>query len=104
MLVIGISPFALGFGAAAWRAGRHGEHDASRERAGRGRGDHPRRAASGFIGLAIFTFLWNAIAFPIAGVMVFEIWKSGEWLGLFVLLFPAIGLLMIWATLVSGFN
>jgi hypothetical protein len=53
-------------------------------------------AGSGVIGLWIFTVLWNAIAFPIALLTVPELVKSGEWLGLLVLLFPLIGLLMLW--------
>lgn len=104
MMVIGFLPFALGFGAVG--LGALGVMVSMVVPEGAADEDEgiASDAASGFIGLAIFTFLWNAIAFPIAGVMVFEIWKSGEWFGLLVLLFPAIGLLMIWATLVSGFN
>jgi len=104
MMVIGFLPFGLGFGAVGLGAlavlvsmmlpeSQPDEDDGITS-----------DAAGSFIGLAIFTFLWNVIAFPIAGVMVLELWKSGEWLGLLVLIFPLIGLLMIWGTVVSGFN
>jgi hypothetical protein len=59
-------------------------------------------AGSGFMALGIFAFLWNAIAFPIAAVMMMEVWKSGDWVVLFVLIFPLIGLLLIWGVINSA--
>lgn len=49
--------------------------------------------------LWIFTFFWNAIAFPIALVAVPDLIRKGEWLGLLVLIFPAIGLLLLWGAI-----
>jgi hypothetical protein len=58
-------------------------------------------AAGGVATLWIFTLLWNAIAFPIAILVLVEALRDGEWGALFVLLFPAIGLLLLLGAVVS---
>jgi hypothetical protein len=103
-LVIGFLPFAVGFGAVGLGAlavmvsivlpEREEDEDEAIN----------SDAAAGFFGLAFFTLLWNSIAFPIAAVMVVDLWNKGEWLGLFVLLFPLIGLLLIWGTINSAIS
>jgi len=54
-------------------------------------------APSGLLGIWIFAFFWNVIAFPIAIVVVPDAVAKGEWAVLFVLLFPIIGVLMLWS-------
>jgi hypothetical protein len=103
-MVVGFLPFAIGFGAVGLGAlgvmvalvlpEREKEEDEAIN----------SDAAAGFFGLAFFTLLWNSLAFPIAAVMVVELWNKGEWLGLLVLLFPLVGLLMIWGTINSAIN
>jgi hypothetical protein len=52
---------------------------------------------SGLGMLWVFTFFWNAISFPIAFLAVPDMVRDGEWLGLIVLLFPLIGVLLLWS-------
>ena len=56
-------------------------------------------APSGVLGLWVFTFFWNVIAFPIAIVVVPDAVAKGEYAVLFVLLFPLIGVLMLWGAI-----
>lgn len=50
------------------------------------------------IGVAAFAALWNVISFPIAGLMVSEMFENGNWLIAIALLFPLIGVgLLAWA-------
>jgi hypothetical protein len=60
-------------------------------------------AASGAGGLWFFAIMWNAIAFPIAILTVPQAIAQGEWLALLVLLFPLIGLLVLWGAIVATF-
>ena len=46
--------------------------------------------------LWIFAFFWNVISFPIALVVVPQAIADGEWAGLLVLLFPLVGVLVLW--------
>jgi hypothetical protein len=46
--------------------------------------------------LWIFAFFWNALAWPIAILALRDIVANGEWLGLLVLLFPLVGVLLVW--------
>lgn len=105
-MVIGFLPFALGFSAVGLGALGVMVSLMMPQRAGDDDEDEAisSDAASGFIGLAIFTFIWNAIAFPIGAVMTMQAVASGDWVMLFVLIFPLIGLLMIWGTINSGIN
>lgn len=61
-------------------------------------------AGSGFVALLVFTVLWNAVSFPVAVLLLPKIIRDGEWAGLFVLLFPLVGLGMLWGTIHSGVN
>ena len=62
------------------------------------------KESSGLAGLWIFTFFWNAISFPIAYLFVPQIIEEGEWVGLFVLLFPLIGTLMLWGAIAGTYR
>jgi len=115
-LLLVFVPFAVGFGGAGLAAfiligrqalgfGRGGGSYALKRARLHG-GDDPRRqslqsAGAGALTLWVFAFFWNVISFPIALIAVPEIVKSGEWLGLLVLLFPLIGLFLIWAAVKS---
>jgi uncharacterized membrane protein len=54
--------------------------------------------------LWVFAFFWNAISFPIAILFVPQVIEEGEWLGLFVLLFPLIGVLIVWGAIMGTVN
>lgn len=54
--------------------------------------------------LWIFAFFWNAMSWPIAFLAVPDIVESGEWLGLLVLLFPLVGLGLLWAAVSVTWN
>lgn len=103
-MMVGFLPFALGFGAVGLGALGVVVSLMIPKRAGDDEEDEAisSDAASGFIGLAAFTFLWNALAFPIGAVVVMEAMRNGEWMMFFVLIFPLIGLLLIWGTINSG--
>ena len=59
------------------------------------------RRSSGLGGQWAFTIMWNAIALPISFIAVPGIWQSGEWIGLIILIFPLIGVLMLWGAISS---
>jgi hypothetical protein len=61
-------------------------------------------AGSGLAVLWIFTLLWNAIAFPIAILVLAQAISNGEWGALFVLLFPLVGALLLLGALVATWN
>jgi hypothetical protein len=48
-----------------------------------------------------FAILWSSIAFPMAGMAMPQIIQRGDWLGYLVLLFPLVGVLLLWAALAS---
>ncbi|MEO5692587.1 MAG: hypothetical protein ABIQ72_05645, partial [Usitatibacter sp.] len=54
---------------------------------------------SGLLTTWFFTIMWNSIAMPIAFLAVPNIIAEGEWVGLLVLLFPLIGVLLLWGAL-----
>jgi hypothetical protein len=100
-LVLFMTPFALGFGG----VGLGALFMFSRMlRGGKDEDRQPTMAAgpgAGAVGLWVFGFFWNVIAFPIALIAVPEMIASGEWLGLLVLVFPLIGLFILWAAIRS---
>ncbi len=53
-------------------------------------------AHQGLIGLWIFALIWNLIAFPMALLVVPDLVRGGQWVGLLVLLFPLVGALLLW--------
>lgn len=58
-----------------------------------------RGPSSGLATTWFFAVLWNAIAMPISFLFVPRIIAEGEWLGLFILVFPLIGVLILWGAL-----
>jgi hypothetical protein len=53
----------------------------------------------------IWAFLWNALAWPGAGYVLYDaLWTSADpnWAGLLILLFPAVGLGVAWGTLTES--
>ena len=125
-LLVFFVPFALAFGGVGVGAlfmmykALSGDGPASarrtRDRTGKAvtqavlaaKGATPNTIASdqrgGMVMLWVFAFFWNSISFPIAFLFVPEIWRSGEWVGLLVLLFPAIGVLLLWGCISSTIN
>lgn len=58
-----------------------------------------RGKSSGLATTWFFAIMWNAIAMPIAFLFVPRIIADEEWVGLFVLIFPLIGVLLLWGAL-----
>jgi hypothetical protein len=54
--------------------------------------------------LWVFAFFWNAMSWPIAFLAVPEIVAEGEWAGLLVLLFPLVGLGLLWGAVAASWN
>jgi len=54
--------------------------------------------------LWVFAFFWNAMSWPIAFLAVPGIVRDGEWVGLLVLLFPLVGLGLLWAAMSATWN
>jgi hypothetical protein len=105
-LLLFLTPFAVCFGAiglgALWLVRRilKEEPQGAGVAKGRARGKPARAAASasnGAGGLWFFAIVWNAIAFPVAAFAIPEGIAEGEWGVLFVLLFPLIGVGVLWA-------
>ena len=55
--------------------------------------------AGGVGALWVFTFFWNVIAFPISILAIPQMWAEGNWIGFLVLLFPLVGVLLLWGAL-----
>ena len=105
-LVLFTIPFALGFGGVGLGAlyvmvrtlfARSSELEAepdplARVQAGGG---------TGVFGIWVFAFFWNVISFPIAFLAVPDAVANGEWLVLLVLIFPLIGVLLLWGAINS---
>src|SRR4029434_10902257 len=58
-----------------------------------------QKAGNGLGGIWFMAIMWNAIAFPIAVLAVPQGIASGEWMVLFVLLFPLVGIGLLWAAI-----
>ena len=54
--------------------------------------------------LWIFAFFWNALSWPIAILALRDIVARGEWLGLLVLLFPLVGVLVLWGAIAASWK
>jgi hypothetical protein len=52
----------------------------------------------------MFALLWNAISWPIAILAVPEMLQGENWIGLLVLLFPFIGLMLLWGAIRMTFG
>jgi hypothetical protein len=100
MFVVGMTPFVFGFGGvgigALWFL-VHSLRESARPSRPRGkRVAVTSDAATGVLGIWVFAFFWNIIAIPVSLLVVPDALRNGEWAVLFVLIFPLIGLLMIW--------
>ena len=100
-MLLFMTPFAFGFGGVGLGALYmfvkllRGEREEDKQ---------PTMAAGpggGALALWVFAFFWNVISFPIALIAVPDILKNGEWLGLLVLIFPLVGLFLLWAAVKS---
>ncbi len=91
-------PFSLGFGGVGVGALYALTRVLQGKRAHRGPGI-ASDARAGIIGLWVFAFFWNVISFPIALLFVPRLIGDGEWMGLFVVLFPLIGLFVLWTAI-----
>lgn len=45
-------------------------------------------------GVWVFAIIWNVISFPVAGAIVPEIVRNGDWEGWLILIFPLVGVLI----------
>jgi hypothetical protein len=103
-LVLFLSIFALvfgGVGVGALFAGVRalfGKKAVEASQRGR-RAQANQQAGVGF--LWIFAFFWNAMSFPIAILVVPDAWREGEYAALLVLLFPLIGVLILWGAIAA---
>lgn len=100
-IVLLLAPFSIAFSAigigALWAAVRIARKDGGRDDGSvrtLARGSAGGNQGAGF--LWVFAILWNAVAFPAAFLVLPDIIASREWAGLFVLLFPFVGVLLIW--------
>ena len=106
-----LTPFALAFGGVGVGAlvamvlvlrGKGSETAAAGARPRPRHRGQGRPASARF--LWIFAFFWNAISWPIAILVVRDIAASGEWLALFVLLFPLVGILVLWGAIATSWK
>jgi hypothetical protein len=102
-----LTPFAVAFGGvglgALWLVRRlftDEEADPRRAKAQAAMAD----AASGAGGLWFFAIVWNAISFPAAMIAIPQGIAEGEWGVLFILLFPIIGIGVLWAAISATFE
>lgn len=99
--LIGIG--VIWFGKNKSKAGKRAirQHAAERNRAAvaGARSATVASAASGVGMLWVFALFWNAIAFPAAILVIPQILESGEWAGLLILIFPFVGLLVLWGAI-----
>ena len=102
-LAVFIIPFALGFGGVGlaalvifFRTLFRSADEVEKDPVGT-----PSGKAGGVLMLWIFAFFWNAISVPIAILAVPEGIESGQWAVLLVLLFPLVGLLLVWGAIAS---
>ena len=61
-------------------------------------------AMAGVLGLWVFAFFWNVVSFPIALLALPQMWAEREWWGLLILLFPLIGVLLLWGAIAGSWN
>ena len=96
-------PFSLGFGGvgvgALWFLARTLSREGGSEESRAKRGARNSDARTGVLLLWVLAFFWNVISFPIAILAIPQVIQSEEWIGLAVLLFPLIGIGLLWAAI-----
>jgi hypothetical protein len=61
-------------------------------------------ASSGIWVLWVFAFFWNAISFPAAILIIPDVLETGQWAGLLILIFPFVGLFVLWGAISATWN
>src|SRR5258708_14645043 len=101
-LMLFMVPFALGVGGggvgALWFL-VHTLRGGPAQRPAKARARVSAGGGGGVLVLWAFAFFWNAISVPIALLVVPEVIRNEEWIGLLVLLFPFFGALMVWGAI-----
>jgi hypothetical protein len=101
-LVLFLTPFALAFGGVGVGAlyvmqrvlrGTPEEEAPPQARPARVVSSDMRTAV---VGTWLFAFFWNALAMPVAFLFVPDALRQGEWLALVVLIFPLVGVMLLW--------
>ena len=109
-LMILLAPFALAFlgiGIGGLKLVRRiftepeADSPGAKARGRKGGSQAAANAASGAGGLWFFALMWNAISFPAAALAIPQGLAEGEWGILFVLLFPLIGIGVLWAAIAA---
>jgi hypothetical protein len=59
--------------------------------------------AAGLAGLWLFAIIWNSISFPVAALAVPQAIEQGDWGLLFILIFPLVGVLILWGAIAATF-
>jgi hypothetical protein len=97
-MLLFLTPFALAFGGVgvgtlymAVKLQTGGDEPES--------GEKVTSTSTGALGIWVFAFFWNALAIPISAIAVPKMVQEGEWWGLLILIFPLIGLLMLWSAI-----
>ena len=111
-LLMFLTPFAVAFGGvglgALWLVKRiFREEPKASGKKGRERNvgaEAVSSAASGAGGLWFFAIMWNAISFPIAALTIPDAVADGDYAVLFVLIFPLIGIAVLWAAISATFH
>jgi hypothetical protein len=100
MFVVGMIPFVFGFGGvgvgALWFLVKSLVGPSEPARAKGGKSVAASSDTTGVLAIWVFAFFWNVIAIPISVLIVPEAVRNGEWAALFVLIFPLVGLLLVW--------
>jgi len=102
-LVLFLTPFALAFGGVGvgglWMMQRVFRDAPAGEARPQAKAPATRVASDvrgALLGSWLFAFFWNAMAMPVGFLFVPDALRRGEWLALLVLLFPLVGVMLLW--------
>lgn len=103
-LMVFLTPFALGFGGlgvvALWMMVRTLFPDAPPAK-GKSKGRKRSKPDSNLGILWVFAYFWNVISFPVAILAIPPMLADGQWLALLLGILPLVGVVMLYAAIVS---